>query len=126
MGSTPQMRFPGANMEVEIVLCVVSFRRRRLRPYFRAGYLGFLTGESHHPIRLPGFTPVIRECLLKAARICSDVRKAISREDRSASQILLIKELASAIIEFTNHRFVDHAVAAVRPIQTPLVSFGIV
>src|SRR4029453_1354993 len=125
MGSTPQMRFPGANMEVEIVLCMVSFRRRRLGLYFR-GNLRFLTGESHYPIRLPGFTPVIRECLLKAARIWSDVRKAISREDRSASQILLIKELASAIIEFTNHRFVDHAVAAVRPIQTPLVSFGIV
>src|SRR4030095_13159293 len=108
-----QMSFPGTDMEIEIVLSMVRFRRRALWLYFRRGVFflwRFFARESHYPVRLPSLTSIIRECLFKAARIRSDVRKTISREDRPAIEFLLIEKFATTIVEFTNHRFVDYAV----------------
>ena len=64
--------------------------------------------------------------MFKTTRIRRNLGKTIPRKNHSAIEFLLVEEFATTILEFTNHRFVDHAVAAVRPIQTPLVSFGIV
>src|SRR4029453_5502682 len=124
-----EMSFPGTDMEIEIMLSTVRLGRRRWKLCFRRGGLFFgifLTHESHDPIRLPSLASVIRECLFKAARIRSDVPKPISRENHSAIEFLLVEEFATTILEFANHWFVDYTVAAIRPIQAPLVSFGIV
>src|SRR5215813_2749998 len=124
-----QMSFPGTDMEIEIVLSMSRFRRRWLWLYFQRGVLflwRFFARESHYPVFLPSLASVIGECLLKTTRVRSDVRKTVSREDHSPVEFLLIEEFATTILEFTNHRFVDYAVGAVGPIQTPLMSFWIV
>src|SRR4030095_2761142 len=101
-----EMSFPGTDMEIEIILSTVTLGRRRLKLCLRCGGLFFgrsLTCESHHPICFPSLGSIICECLFKSARIRSDVRKNISREDHSAVEFFLVEEFAATILEFTNH-----------------------
>src|SRR6266568_3566494 len=82
--------------------------------------------KCHHPVRFPGLAPIIRECLCKAARIRSDVRKAISTKDGSAMKCFLVEKLAAAILELADHGLAHGTVVAVGPIEAPLMGLGIV
>src|SRR5262249_8592051 len=125
MKAALEMRFPVADVKIKIALSTINFRSSRLR--FRSGgRFRFLTLKSHHPIRFPSLASIIRERLFKPTRIRRDGGKTISGENDSPIELFLIEKFATTILESADHRLVEHAVAAIRPIQTPLVRVGIV
>src|ERR1700722_20923597 len=86
----------------------------------------FCSGQGRGEIWFPGFSAVVGEGLFEMVGIRSDVRPDNPNEDGSAVVRLLIVELAAAILEFTDGRCADRAVAAVGKIQAPLMRLRVV
>src|SRR5258708_1051077 len=83
-------------------------------------------GESCDPVHLPGLAAILRERLFKAEGLRGDVRKNKSHLDGSAVELFLVVELAAAIREPADHGLARCALAAVGPMDVPLVVLGIV
>src|ERR1700683_3232598 len=80
-----------------------------------------------NPIHYPSLASIVRERLLKVSRTGRKVRPNISNKDRSAIKGVLTEKLAASILELADLRWPgDGARLTIGPIQTPLMSFGIV
>src|SRR5215470_5892622 len=83
-------------------------------------------GQFHDPVGLPGLSSIRRESLLPARRIGCDVGPDKSNIDAPALEHFLVIKLAPAILEPADHRRVHNPVDAVRPIEAPLLRFGVI
>lgn len=92
----------------------------------RFGGFSFDPCVDRDPVHFPGLAPIVREGLLEAAGIRSDVRDHESNEDRSAVQGFLGEELAASILELTDRRWAQDPAGDARKIEAPLAGFGVV
>src|SRR5436190_21513988 len=116
------MNLPVAYLEVKIVfpirdrggpdarLCVGILRCRFI----------FHPSVRVDPIHFPGFSALLRECLLKVTRVRSDLRYDKADQDHPSIKEFLIEEFAPAILEFAGRGLAQAANLAIRKIEAPL------
>ena len=85
-----------------------------------------LSSECHYPIRFPGLSIVARERLFKTTRIRLDGVETVAHKDDFFPEFFLVVELALTVDELANHRLSHDSVSAIRPVQAPLMRFGVV
>src|SRR5215471_19696174 len=101
-----------------------------MQPYGAA--LVALVGSIFHsrvyrdPVHLPDLAPIVRECLLKSARVGSNVRNNESNKDSSAIKHLLVIKLAAPIFKGADCGLAQTTALAVGEIKTPLPGLGII
>jgi hypothetical protein len=78
------------------------------------------------PVYFPGLAPVVREGLLKTARIGSNVRDNKSNNDGSAIKCFLGEKLAAPIFEAPDHGWAHGTTVAAGKVEAPLPGLGIV
>ena len=74
-----------------------------------------LSSECHDPICFPIFSPIVRECLFKMARVRLDVGETVAVQDDFSLEFFLIVELALAMGKPANRGRSYDAVSAVCP-----------
>src|SRR5258708_21772138 len=118
-----QVNFPGADLEVKIVL-----PSRGSRLMAGSGRLRFICHAcvGRDPVYFPSPASIVREGLLKTAGIRRDVRYNEPNKDGSAIQCFLVVEFAASILELTDRGLAQGAVVAVGKIEAPLVGLWIV
>ena|SRR5216683_4266349 len=118
-----QVNFPGAHLEVKIAL---PSRGSRLKAGSRR--LRFICHPcvGRDPVHFPSLASIVREGLLKTARIRRDVRYNEPNKDGSAIQCFLVVEFAASILELADRGLAQSAVVAVGKIEAPLVGLWIV
>jgi len=118
-----RVNFPIARLEVKIVLSAGASRlksgSRRLRLIFRPGV-------CRDPVHFPSLASIVREVLLKTARIRRDVRYNEPNKDGSALQCFLVVEFAASILELADRRLAQSAAVGVGKIEAPLVGLWII
>src|SRR5260221_13668331 len=82
--------------------------------------------ERHDPVRFPRLAAVVREGLLETRRIRRDPAEAVPHEDLPVVKRLLIEELAPPVPELTDDRRGHDSVAAVGPVEVPLLRARVV
>src|SRR5713101_7224220 len=97
---------------------------RGRRPLFRI--VSSLARELHDPVRFPALPAVRREGLLPAASVRAVGRPDEAQEDRATLELILAVELSSAVAELADHRRVERAGVAVRPMNAPLARPSVV
>src|SRR5579859_7770446 len=80
----------------------------------------------HDEVRFPCLAAVSRECLLKAARIRSDVEDGKAHQNGATVIRFLVVELAPAVLEFADGRWAQDSGGRVCEIDVPLVSVWVV
>lgn len=118
----PLVSFPGSNVPVEIVLSRLAIHELR-RIEFRVA-LGAC--QVSNKVRLPSLSPIGRKGLLEFVRIWRDIKPNEADQDCPAVVLLLIVKLASAVVELSDRRSAESTIPAVRKVDIPLVSIGIV
>lgn len=86
------------------------------------GNAGLVSDPVHFPCR----AAVIRVGLLKVRHIGIEIGPAKPDEDGFVVDCILCKEFADAILKFTDVRWIENANSLIGPIETLLVSCGIV
>jgi hypothetical protein len=79
-----------------------------------------------NPIHFPSLASIVRERLLKVARIRSDAGYNKSNKDGSVIECFLIEKLAASIFELADRGLAQSAAVTVGKIEAPLVGLRIV
>src|SRR5690348_8936778 len=97
----------------------------RRSPLRLVGFIAYsrLVGN---PVDLPCLAAVVGERLFEVRFVRHSVRPYESNKNSSAFPELLIVELASSILELSNHRLSQNGIFAVGPVDAPLMGLGIV
>src|SRR6266851_1238556 len=119
-----EVNLPSALFEIKIVLPVV-LRWSGLKTCLRNLGFVFQSRVGCDPVHLPSLASIIGKCLLKAARIGSDVRYDKSNQDGPVIQGFLVIKLAASIFEFANRWLGQRASGAAGKIKAPLMRLRI-
>src|SRR5215469_3767122 len=116
-----QLDLPATELKIKIVLAVmiVGVGRDIRTP-------SGLALHRRDPVRLPAPATVFRERLLEVAGRSAYVGPEEAHENAPAIKHLSVIELTSAVLEFTDQGIFGRRVRAIRPVDAPLATMGIV